>query len=172
MRLTFGWGYLSRSRCRNYCGYIRPEHCATLVFWFHFTAVRGCQNIFALFFFPRVVSTAALRDMRGKEELARGVEAVLWTWITLTSVIDSWKFRDGEHSVKWSKKKWLLVCMCLFNGLNMEGCGRWSTTAGFCTFSPNDQPQTVAAMRYYMIMLCYSSRPEAKMHCEYIIFLW
>lgn len=80
---------------------------------------------FYYFFFFRVVSPAALRDLRGKEELARGVEAALWTRITLTSVIDSWKFRDGEHSVKWSEKKIrLLVCMCLFNGLNMEGCGR------------------------------------------------
>lgn len=142
MRLTFGWGYLSRSRWRNYCGYICPAHCATLVFWFHFTAVRGCQNIFALLCY--FVFWLVSRDLRGNEKLARGVEAALQTWVTLTSVIDSWKFRDGEHSVKWSKKKRkekkLLVCVCLFNGLNMEGCGWWSFTAWFCTFSPNDQP--------------------------------
>lgn len=85
---------------------------------FGFTYSR--QNVFSLRrtpFLPFFVSHAALRDLRGKEKLARGVEAARLPRVTLTSAIDLWKIRDGEHSVKWSKKErkkpCSFVCACL-----------------------------------------------------------
>lgn len=59
--------------------------------------------------------------------------------------------------------------MCLFNGLNIgtvEGVGGEGPQLGFVFPALMTTTNRYRYIKYYMVMLCYSSRDKAKMHRE------